>query len=85
MEELEVSEDKTDQIDEFLYQLHRQIKGATEHTSPLERIVRTAELLVDQLVALTLYTFPHHTNGLTNSIKTALRNIELLFDKSEIP
>ena len=72
VEELDLSEDETERIDEFIYRRHRRIAIATENTSPLERIVTATEMWTDQLVALTLYTFPHHTSGLTDPVKIAI-------------
>ncbi len=84
VEQLDLSEDETEQIDEFIYRLHRRIGLATDNTSPLERIVRATELWTDQLVALTLFTFPHPTSGLTDSVKVALERIKFLLAKKEL-
>lgn len=84
VEELDLSEEETERLDEFIYRRHRRIAIATENTSPLERIVTATEMWTDQLVALTLYTFPRHTNGMTNSVKIAFERIKFLFAEKEL-
>jgi hypothetical protein len=78
VEVLTLSERESEQIDEYIYRVHRQIGTVTEHTSPLTRIVMAAELWTDHLVALARHTFPRHSNGLKDAVKTSLEEIKFL-------
>ena len=84
VEELDLSEEETERIDEFIYRRHRRITLATENTTLLERIVKATEMWTEQLVALTLYTFPQQTSGLTAPVKVALERIKFLLAEREL-
>src|SRR5271156_5672306 len=87
---LRVTDDESDRIDEFVYQVSRRIHRSTKNTFALEKVVLSAEMWADEFMATRLYTFPdklrrHSTGGaLSNPVKYALGEIKRLLDMKEI-
>ena len=81
---LDITEDEADQLEEFVYQLHRRIVRETKYTSPLERIVSATEMWMDQFVALSLYSFPRAKIHLPESVKSALDTVKEVLEMRDL-
>ena len=83
-EKLDITDDEADQLEEFVYQLHRRIVRETRYTSPLERIVSATEMWTDQFVALSLYSFSRTKVHVPDSVRSALNNVREVLEMRDL-
>ena len=83
-ERLDITDDEADQLEEFVYQLHRRIVRETKYTSPLERIVSATERWTDQFVAISLYSFPRAKVHLPDSVRSALNTVRQVLEMRDL-
>jgi len=81
---LDITDDEADQLEEFVYQLHRRIVRETKYTSPLERIVSATEMWTDQFLALSLYSFPRAKIHLPDSVRSALNTVKEVLEMRDL-
>lgn len=84
VENLHISEDEAESVQEYVFRVQRRINRVTRYTSPLEKMVAATEMWADQFTALSLYTFPRYSAKLPDSVIFALGNIKALLDKREL-
>ena len=87
---IDITDDESDRIDEFVYQVSRRIHRSTKNTSALEKVVLSAEMWIDEFMATKLYTFPDSLRrnstsvGISNPVKYAMGEIKRLLEMKEI-
>jgi hypothetical protein len=81
---LTVTDDESERIEEFVYQVHRRIGRNTKNTSALEKTVLSAELWGTYLRALAIYVHPRGTTKFTGAVHEALDEIKRLLEMKEL-
>jgi hypothetical protein len=81
---LTVTDDESERIEEFVYQVHRRIGRSTKNTSALEKTVLGAEMWGAYLKALAAYTHPEHAPRITSAVQEDLDEIKRLLEMKEL-
>jgi hypothetical protein len=77
---LHVPAEETEKLEEYVFQLQREVHQATESSASLEKVVIAVEIWSNQLAALTLYCYPQYMEAVKDSIQMGLNNIRRLLD-----
>jgi hypothetical protein len=81
---LTVTDDESERIEEFVYQVHRRIGRNIKDTSALEKTVLSAEMWSTYLKALATYIHPRGTTKMTDAVQEAFDEIKQLLEMKEL-